>query len=129
MISVLENLFSLSLSRIAAVVTFKLPLTTLKMLFRMIGRSSPLRHSKRTGQKPLDTSFQVDRLQTHGGSFVDGQLERCARKSSSYLAGLGVIAAAFERGPAPTSLSGAYFSIRRRSRGLGRAAMSLNGKG
>ena len=35
------------------------------------------------------------------------ELERCARKSSSYLAGLGVIAAAFVRGPAPTSQSGA----------------------
>ena len=77
------------------------------MVFRMTGRKSPQQNLKRTGLKPLDPSFQVDRLQTHGASFVHGQLERCARKSSSYLAGLGVIAAAFVRGPAPTSQSGA----------------------
>ena len=74
MISDLENLFSPSLSQIAAVVTFKTPLTTLKMVFRMTGRKSPQQNLKRMVLKPLNPSFQVDPLQTHGASFVDGQI-------------------------------------------------------
>ena len=67
---------------------------------------------KRTGVITPYFKFQANRLRIRLCGSVHGQkLERCARKSSSYLAGLGVIAAAFVRGPAPTSQSGAGIAV------------------
>ena len=79
MISNLQNLLTPSLVRFAAIFTFKTTLTTLTMWFRAIGCNSPQVQKLGTVKLPMVAKFQNNRLETHGGKFVDGQKKKITR--------------------------------------------------